>query len=476
MKRWFSTFLIVVSVVLLVYGLAAAQPVRRGFGFGGAMAMGFFPDMTGINTFLSENGLPDMDSYLVGAGGSGRGGVIGGLSFGGAGWGLMNFSESEGRSAELIVAGGGFDLGAVLGGDSGSVLSIGVVLGGGSNLLTLTEGSDDQESVCPSGIVPAPTSRELVHVQGFVQPYVSMAAQLLPWMGFELRIGYLFPAIGFDFGDLLGIPAPSLELSGPTVSFGISFGGIGSGSAETDRASAREARDERQREREVVTSTSQGSIPVESGDTLVLENNVGDVFITGIAASQTASERVVMWEAVRTAQVRKMNDLQVTIDRTDWGPTLKTEGLGQVDYVIRVPVGTDLEIRNAAGVVHLEAFEGRTVLIENGVGELMVEDTRAAALILSGGVGTIALRDVDAETLIATLGVGEITLGLPVDVSARILAKAGIGDVTIDRFPGMTGGFSGFLGKSGAVTLGMGSRMIELNVRLGEISIDLDLP
>ncbi len=40
-------------------------------------------------------------------------------------------------------------------------------------------------------------------------------------MVFELRLGYILPVFGIDFGDLIGIPAPSLDLSGPTVSFGI---------------------------------------------------------------------------------------------------------------------------------------------------------------------------------------------------------------------------------------------------------------
>ncbi|MFC2100056.1 hypothetical protein ACFLSF_04425, partial [Candidatus Bipolaricaulota bacterium] len=71
---------------------------------------------------------------------------------------------------------------------------------------------------------------------------------------------------------------------------------------------------------------------------------------------------------------------------------------------------------------------------------------------------------------------GEIVLALAPDTSARIAAKARLGDVDIDRFPGMTGGVRGFLGKSGDVTLGLGERTIELDVGIGRIGIELRTP
>jgi hypothetical protein len=108
MASTLKRLLIVVTAVSLVTVAAAAQ--IRGFGFGGPMAIAFFPDMTGINTFLSENGLPSMGDYLFGAGGSGRGGVIGGPTFGGIGWGIVGTSEAEDRSAEFVFGGGGLDI------------------------------------------------------------------------------------------------------------------------------------------------------------------------------------------------------------------------------------------------------------------------------------------------------------------------------------------------------------------------------
>jgi len=469
MKRTLCLFMILACIGAMGSSLVTAEPVTRGFGFGGAMAMAFFPDMTGVNTFMSENGLPPMGDFLIGAGGGGRGGVIGGPAFGGIGWGVLATSESEDRYAELVFGGGGLDIGAAIGGDESSVLTVGAVLGGGANVLTLIGTSADPDGFAPRGIDIEPTRRELVRAMGFVQPYVSMSAQLLPWMGFELRLGYVLPVFGIDFGDLLGIPAPSLELSGPTVSFGFVFGGIGSAASSDDDKPSGNAR---------VTSASDGSFVVAAEDELTIENALGNIVISGYAvdATQTASDLVVEWQVLRTAAKRRIADLQVLLDVTDMGTTLKTVGAGRVDYILRVPAGIDLKVRNGAGDIKLISYEAQTIIIENGAGDVDLQGVRATALIIASGMGSIWLPDVDAHTLIVDLGIGDIALALPVSASATVAAKAGIGDVSIDRFPGMIGGVRGFLGKSGDVTLGNGERTVALDVGLGKIGIKMRQP
>jgi len=467
MKRTLRLFMILACVGVIGSSFVMAEPVTRGFGFGGPMALAFFPDMTGINTFMSENGLPPMCDVLIGAGGGGRGGVIGGPSFGGIGWGVLATSESEELHAELVFAGGGFDLGAAIGGDESSVLTVGAVLGGGANVLSIT--GYLVETIEPEGLVPEPTHRELVRALGFVQPYVSMSAQLLPWMGFEFRIGYVFPVFGIDVGDDLGILAPSLDLSGPTVSFGFAFGGIGSG-ADRDK--------EESTGHEQVTSTSEGTLVVDAEDEFVIENAFGSIVISGyeVVATEPASDLVVEWQVVKTASERRIDELHVLSDVTDTGASLKTVGDGQVDYIVRVPLGIDLKVKNGAGEISLNSYEAQTIIIENGAGDMSLQGVQAIALIVAGGVGKIDLLDVDAQMLIVDLGIGEIALELPMSVSATVTAKAGLGEVSIDRFPSMIGGVSGFLGQSGNVTLGNGERTVELNVKLGEIDIKMQEP
>jgi hypothetical protein len=471
MKRTLGFFLILACVSAMGSGLAAAEPVTRGFGFGGAMAIAFFPDMTGINTFMSENGLPSMGDFLIGAGGGGRGGVIGGPAFGGIGWGMLATSENEDGHAELIFGGGGFDVGAAIGGNERSVLTVGAVLGGGANVLTLIETFADSDGFTPSGVIPEPTSRELGRAVGFVQPYVSMSAQLLPWMGFELRLGYVLPVFGIDFGDLLGIPAPSLDLSGPTISVGLMFGGIGPVvGADVDRPTGRAQ----------VTLTSNGSFVVRPESELTIQNALGDIAINGysveVVEGEAAPDLVVEWQAVRTAPERRIDDLQVLSDVTELGATLRSTGEGRIDYVLRVPAGIDLKVRNGTGGIQLVSHEAKTIIIENGVGDVEVQGVRTAALIVASGVGRIDLPDVDAQQLIVDLGVGDIAVALPASASATVAAKASIGDVLIDRFPGMIGGVHGFLGKSGDITLGNGERRIALDVRLGNIAIEMRIP
>lgn len=468
-------------VMILCFGamgssFVMAEPVARGFGFGGAMGMGFFPDMTGINAFMSDNGLPSMGDFMIGAGGNGRGGVIGGPVFGGIGWGMFATSENEETYAELISAGGGFDLGAAIGGDERSVLTIGVVLGVGANVLSLTDTfgvqSGDPEDVGQCGIIPAPNSHELVHVNGFVQPYVSLSAQLLPWMGFEFRLGYIFPVADMDIGDLIGIPAPSLEMSGPTVSLGFVFGGIGSSEKDTVDKDAGVS------DKHMVTAVSEGTFSVAAGDELLIENGAGDIVISSYAIidANTEAELIVEWQATRTAKEKRIDGLQAVAQNVDTGILLSTTGTGRIDYILRIPAGVDLKVTNGVGNVTVVGHEAQTIIIENGVGEIDLQSLRAIALIVAGGLGQIELTDISAHTLLVDLGLGEIDIDLPVDTSARLLATAGLGDVSLDRFPGMTGGVRGFLGKSANATLGNGEGMIEIHVGLGEIDITMTQP
>ena len=471
MKRSVYVLLIVGCLGALSAGSVLAESGAYKFGFGGGMAMAFFPDTTGIDRFLSENGLAPMGSFLLGGGGGGREGVIGGLSLGGVGWGMVAATEDEDVSAELVFAGGGLDVGAAVGGDEGSVLTIGTVLGCGASVLTLH--GYLVETVTPEGLVPEPIDRELSLVAGFVQPYLSMSAQLLPWMGFEIRFGYVLPLFGFEFGDFLGVPAPSLELSGPTISIGLAFGGIRIQSEPEAEVEA-----DAPRGRAQVTSVSEGSLAVAAGDELVVENALGDILIMSLPADAPgeAGDLTVEWQATRTCRERRIDELQVAATGTETGAALTTTGVGRVDYVLRIPAGIDLKVRNGAGSVTVVGYEGTTIIVENGAGDVELQEVRAAALIIAAGAGKVMLSDIDVQRLIAELGVGEIELALPIGISATVTARARLGDVSVDRFPDMAGGMRGFLGKSADITLGAGERTVELRVGLGEIGVVMQAP
>lgn len=465
--------LLILTVIGSLTAVAAVGQVRA-FGFGGALAMAFIPDMTGINAFMSENGLPSMGDFLIGAGGNGRGGIIGGPAFGGIGWGLLGYSEAGDSYAEFVSAGGGFDLGAAIGGDAGSVLTIGAVLGGGANIMsvstwTLPDGGDGAVGTC--GLVIEPTLREFGRAFGFVQPYLSMAAQIFPWMGFEFRVGYIFPVAGLDFGDVIGIPTPSMDLSGPTISFGITFGGIASGSR---RERAEEDRDE-PREPQQVTLSRGGSFALEGAEELVVENYVGEILVESYRAEVESTDvgAVVRWDALLTSGEGNIDNLQIETSVSGLSASVKTHGEGEVNYILRVPAGTDLKVKNGVGVVTLIGHEARTIILENGVGEINVEGTSASALFASTGIGQISMQYVTADKLVAEAAVGAINVELDASTSATLFARARLGEVSIDRFPGMVGGVRGFLGGIGDVTLGDGEDVIELKVGIGAVEVTI---
>jgi len=457
--------LLIVVTVGAIGAAVAAEPVR-GFGFGGPMAMAFLPDMTGVNTFLSENSLPSMGDVLLGVGGGGRGGVIGGPVFGGSGWGLFALSANEDRSAELVFGGGGVDVGYAVGGDESSVLTLGAVLGGGANVLSVSLPAADPEAISSNGLVIESKTREIGRAIGFVQPYLSMAAQFLPWMGFELRVGYVFPVFGVDFGGGVAIPASRLDLSGPTVSVGLTFGGISSGEE-------REEDDDADRAPDTVTLTRGGSFALGEAEELTLENAIGDIVVESYRAEieGTGAGPVVEWSAVLTARECDIDGLQIEADVSGLRAAVRTVGRGRVDYRLRVPAGVDLKLENGTGTIKLNGHEAGTIVLENGAGEVTVAGARATALVVAAGLGSVEIGDVEADVLVASVGVGEIVLELPADASAELTVRASLGSASIERFPGMVGGVHGFLGKRGIVTLGGGERSIELTASIGSIDV-----
>jgi hypothetical protein len=354
------------------------------------------------------------------------------------------------------------DVGVAVGGDDQSVLTFGAVLGGGANILTVTNPLTEPEGWAPAGIVPGPVERELLHVGGFVQPYVSLAAQILPWMGFELRIGYFLPVFGVNLGDDLGIPAPSLDLSGPTVSLGILFGGIGSSGTTTTPGL------------EKAIESRSGSIPIAADGQLMLENAAGDITISSYTADTTQTGPLLIeWQAMRTTKRsgRTSDRLQVIATPTDDGATIVSDGSGRIDYVLRIPSGIDLHIKNGQGNITLVGHDALTIIIESAAGDTMAHEVEAAALIVTAGLGNIDLYHINVQSLIANLGIGKISLGLPPSASTTILAHAGLGDISIDRFPSMIGGVHGLLGKSANITLGRGEQSTELRTGIGQINI-----
>jgi len=224
--------LVGVAVVGTANGGSTQEPAI-GFGGGGPMVGLLLPDLAEVNAFLIDSGFSPLDETFIVAGGGGRGGVIGDLVAGGMGWGGWVESNREELVASLSIGFGGFDIGYAVGGNSRSVLTIGTVLGGGGSSLELfgyapENGPENDPGCTPGGIIVEPTKLEYSTAFAAIQPYVDMQVQLLDWLGFAVRIGYLLAPIEISWGDAeIALYSPDLNLSGPFIGFSLRFGGIG---------------------------------------------------------------------------------------------------------------------------------------------------------------------------------------------------------------------------------------------------------
>ena len=203
-------------------GLANDDSERQitGFGFGGPMIGLFTLDLAEINEVLKNNDYAPLAEQLITFGGGGGAGVIGGFSFGGTGWGGSLNSHQEGKKAELSLGFGGMDVAYVVGGNERSLLSIGVVLGGGEVDLKLR----DHFPVSFEDAVANPTTTTLS--RGFLsaEPYIRFQVQPLMWLGLKLHLGYVFTLPGGWEEGGQEISGPSLNLTGPFVGISITFG------------------------------------------------------------------------------------------------------------------------------------------------------------------------------------------------------------------------------------------------------------
>lgn len=425
------------------------------FGFGGGGVGALFPDLEGVNAFLSENGLGPMESPLVGGCGGGRGGVVGGPSFGGMGFGVVAESANADRSADLVVGAGGFDLGFAVGGDESSVLTVGAVLGGGASVLDFAFSGVEPAGDEPRGIVPEPLTRTVGRAFAMVMPYVDFGVELFGPVGLGLRIGYMLPVFGLDFGDDLGIPAPSLDFSGPYVSVSVTVGGIvRMGDAANDGK-----------------TTTSGTLELSDAARLSVESGIGEIVISSYpySESQTGSRRVVEWQAAYEADG---DVVPVEAANGPDGAVLRTRGEAEVSYVLRVPWGTSLELACGSGSVRVVGHSGPEIRVSLGVGDVALIDVDAEEVWASVGVGEIAIKTKTVVAMTAHAGIGRIRVHLPPDASASVAASVGIGEAMMDNFAGMALSDRGFLWSDmKEAVLGSGFGECQFTAGIGKVEV-----
>ncbi|MFC2077235.1 hypothetical protein ACFLTM_00305 [Candidatus Bipolaricaulota bacterium] len=467
----------------LVLGSETGDETVR-FALGGSPAIGVLHlDVEEINGFVSGAGFGRLSEYVFmnGDGGRGRIGAIGGLSIGGIGWGAEVSATGDAGVARLALGFGGLELGRVIGGSRRSMLTLGVVLGGGGASLVLTEGGASGEGGCRSidgrGIVPEPIVVAAHRGLAAVMPFLSMQVQPLRFAGFELHVGYLLPVFGAQWGDPAVADHVSLELSGPAVGISFTWGWVG--------RSRRRAFEE----------TIERSVPLV-GHCVEVENQVGGIAITGAEspAVQTGSSALVEIVAVKRARSRAaLDDIRVSIEETECGLRVRTEtspgDRGAVDYAIRVPEGTKLSVDQGAGDVSLLDFRGSAAIslgvgkaeirsfagpelsVEAGVGSIVLVDVEAETTSVDIGVGGVVLVDVASDQVIVEAGVGGIEVVLSPWVSYTVTADVGIGEASVGPFPGVGELRSGGLGGDLEAVVGDGDGTLTLSTGIGSIEV-----
>ncbi len=454
------------ACLLGTVGFAVEEEAGDGriwFGLGGSTLGLFFPDLTAVDAFLTDNGFGGFGDAMLFSGGRGRGGALHGLSLGGIGWGGEVKSSVENRYAELAIGFGGLELGRVIGGDERSLLTLGVVLGGGGSSLTLIEDvsafGEDHDPFGPCGIVPEPAVLSRHGAFGAVEPFVSLQVQPLHNLGFELHLGYLLPLFSFEWGDA-ELEGVSRGLAGPAVGFSVTWGAIGRPVIGPVF------------ERPELEETIDQSVLL-AGPCVEVDNAIGEITVeTAESADAESTVRIVATKRARSQAT--LDRVSVLIEPTRCGLTVHSKGprngYWEIDYVITVPAGIEIEAKQAAGDVRLLDVSS-TAAVELGLGEVEVSGFTGSSLTVSSGAGDVRLSDVEAETIEVGLGTGDIEIVLPNEASYEVVAEAGIGEIRIGPFPGVEAIEAGGFASSVGATLGAGGRSLSAKVGVGEIEI-----
>jgi len=442
-----------------------AADERIWFGLGGSTLGLFLPDLSAVATYMIDNGFRPFDDVVLFTGGRGRGGALHGPSFGGIGWGGEAATSVENRHAELAIGFGGLELGRVIGGDERSLLTLGVVLGGGGTSLTLFEGvaalNEDSDPFGPCGIVPEPVILGTRGAFFAIEPFLSLQVQPLHYFGFELHLGYLLPLFTFEWGDaeLEGVLP---RLAGPVVGLSATWGAIG-------RPAIGPILDQLELEETIEQTVSLAGPCVE------IDNAIGQITVeTAESADADADAQVRIVAVIRAHSQSLLDQVSILIEPTRSGLAVHSKGprhgYWEIDYAITVPAGTEIGVKQAAGDVRLIDVVA-TASIELGLGEIEVEGLVGPSLTVSSGAGNVHLLDVAAEAIEVELGTGDVEILLPTEASYEVAVEVGIGEIVVGPFAGVEAIGAGGFGSNIEMTLGAGVSSLSVKVGVGEICI-----
>jgi Toastrack DUF4097 len=213
------------------------------------------------------------------------------------------------------------------------------------------------------------------------------------------------------------------------------------------------------------TSVFEDSIETGPEPLVRLTNGPGRVSIEGVEGLENVEISAKRYARGRNTAAAKENAADVPVETSsgeDSGLEISSEGGGGtgVDYALRVPPGTVVEVKSETGDVEVSGLENdATVRAESG--DISVEDVRGS-IAIEAPRGDVTVESVSTETGNAEITVGSGDLEIENLVVGILEARVESGDVAL------LGRFSG----SGLVFVETGS----INVRLpSEDTNDLTL-
>jgi hypothetical protein len=196
-----------------------------------------------------------------------------------------------------------------------------------------------------------------------------------------------------------------------------------------------------------------------------LTNGPGRVSIEGVEGLENVEINAKRYARGRNTAAAKENAAEVPVESSfseDSALEISSDGGGGtgVDYALKVPPGTGVEVESEAGDVEISGLDNN-VTVHAESGDVSVEDVRGS-IIIEAMQGDVTVESVSTETGNAEITVGSGDLEIENLVVGILEARVESGDVTL------LGRFSG----SGVVQVETGS----INVRLpSEDTNDLTL-
>ncbi len=185
-----------------------------------------------------------------------------------------------------------------------------------------------------------------------------------------------------------------------------------------------------------------------------LTNGAGRVSIEGVERLENVEISAKRYARGRNPAAAKENASGVPVDIAGEGSTLgiSSDGGGGtgVDYALRVPPGTAVEVESEAGDVEVSGLDdSATVRVESG--DVSMEDVQGS-IVIEASRGDVTVESVSTETGNAEITVGSGDLEIENLVVGILEARVESGDVTL------LGRFSG----SGRVLVETGSISVRL--------------